>query len=226
MHLPDGFLGPGTSASLMAFTAAVGAVAVRKIKKSFFARQKNPVLATPEGITMGGGETTTITKYGKNTLADMFLVGVFIFAAQMIDFTIVGGEAGHFLGGALAAILLGPLEGMIVLSAVLIIQALFLGDGGMVALGANIFNMAVVGAIGGYYIYYFLKKYLRRIKTAIFIAAGSSVVLASFAYSLESVIAGSSWNNNFILTHIIVGIGEGIITVLMLKAFGFKKKTD
>jgi cobalt/nickel transport system permease protein len=224
MHLPDGFLGPGTTTSLIAAAAAVGVMAINRIRKTFFAKKRKPILATPEGITIGGGESTTLTKYGKKTLINMLLVGAFIFVAQMIDFSIVGGEIGHFLGGALAVILLGPLEGMIVIAVVLILQAFFLADGGVVALGANIFNMGIVGAVGGYYIYRFLKKQLKKLKTAIFLAAWCSVVLASLAFSLESVIAGSTWNNNFILAHMLVGIGEGIITILMLKAFGFKSE--
>lgn len=228
MHLPDGFLGPGTSTSLIAVAAAVGVAAVQKVRKSFFAKQKNPVLATPEGITIGGEETTILTKYGRNKMFRMAAVGAFIFSAQMINFPVANGTSGHLLGGVLAGILLGPLEAMLVLSIVLIVQSLFFADGGLIALGANIFNMGVVGAIGGYYLYRLIKKHLKKMLLAAFFAAWISVVVASVAASIEIAVSGTIPLNVVLpamtKVHVLIGIGEGMITTLVL--WGLKHKEE
>jgi len=230
MHLPDGFLGSGTSSSLIAVAAAVGVAALSKIRKSFFAKQKKPVLATPEGITIGGGETAQLTKYGREKIFKMATVGAFVFSAQMINFPVANGTSGHLLGGVLAGILLGPLEAMLVLSSVLVVQSLFFADGGLVALGANIFNMGVIGAIGGYYLYRIIKKYFKQVFLAAFFAAWISVVLASAAASVELAISGTIPLNTVLPAmtkgHLLIGIGEGIITVLVLGGLKYKEKRD
>ncbi|PIS42967.1 MAG: cobalamin biosynthesis protein CbiM [Candidatus Kerfeldbacteria bacterium CG08_land_8_20_14_0_20_40_16] len=230
MHLPDGFLGSGTSSSLIAVAAAVGVAALSKIRKSFFAKQKKPVLATPEGITIGGGETAQLTKYGREKIFKMATVGAFVFSAQMINFPVANGTSGHLLGGVLAGILLGPLEAMLVLSSVLVVQSLFFADGGLVALGANIFNMGVIGAIGGYYLYRIIKKYFKQVFLAAFFAAWISVVLASAAASVELAISGTIPLNTVLpamtKVHLLIGIGEGIITVLVLGGLKYKEKRD
>ena len=222
MHLPDGFLDPKVASSFLGATLMVGAYALAKIKQKFFVKKRKPMLVTSEGTTVGGGEITTLSKYGKKQLMNMVLVGSYIFVMQMVDFQIVGGQIGHFLGGALAGILLGPYAGMIVLSSVLMIQAFFLADGGIIALGANILNMAVIGAIGGYYLYKFFNKSSKRRIISVMLAVWLTVVLGSVAYEIESIMAGAELNIAFIQTHMIVGFAEGFITLLMLRAFNYK----
>ncbi|MBU0613621.1 energy-coupling factor ABC transporter permease [Patescibacteria group bacterium] len=221
MHIPDGFLGPGTSTTLVA--AALGAVsfAFSKIRKGFFAKQRKPALVTPEGIQVSsGGNVTMLTKYGRDKIFRMATVASFIFAAQMINFPIADGTSGHLLGGVLAAVLLGPLEGLIVVSAVLVIQSLLFADGGLVALGANIFNMGVIGTIAGYYIYTLLKKYLKHKLPSVFIAAWLSVSLASIGASAElalsNTIAFSAVFPAMVGVHALIGIGEGMITLAVI----------
>ena len=92
----------------------------------------------------------------------MGVTAAFIFAAQMMNFAVAGGTSGHLLGGALAAILLGPWAGMLVLTSVLAVQALLFQDGGLLALGANVFNMAVVGVLVGWVVYTGVETALRR----------------------------------------------------------------
>lgn len=222
MHLPDGFLDPKIASSFLGAALGLGVFALAKIKQKFFIKKKKPVLTTPEGVTIVGSATTTLSKYGKKQLVNMILVGSYIFVMQMVDFPMIGGEIGHFLGGALAGILLGPFAGMVVISLVLVFQAFFLADGGIIALGANILNMAVIGAIGGYYLFAFFKNNFRRRFLAVMLSVWLSVVLASLAYEAESVITGASFNAAFIQTHMIVGFAEGFITLLILRAFRFK----
>lgn len=230
MHIPDGFLGPGTSASLVGVAIGAVAYAVRRVRRKFFARQRKPVLATPEGAEFGGGTVTKLTKYGQEKIFKMAAIGTFVFAAQMLNFPVAQGTSGHFLGGVLAAILLGPLEGLLVIVIVLAVQSLFFADGGLVALGANVFNMGIVGAIGGYYFYKFLKKQVKKIWLSAFIAAWASVVLAAIACSVELAVSGAVSLSDVLFemtrVHILIGLGEGIITVLILHGLKFKEKSN
>lgn len=230
MHIPDGFLGPGTSTSLIG--AAIGAIAyaVSRVRKTFFAKERQPALVTPEGAEFGGGTVTKLTRCGREKIFKMAAVGAFIFAAQMLNFPVEQGTSGHFLGGVLAAILLGPLEGLLVIAVVLAVQSLFFADGGLVALGANIFNMGIVGAIGGYYFYKFFKKRLKKIRPAAFIAAWTSVVAASVVCAVELAVSGTIAFRDVLPAmagvHALIGLGEGIITVLVLRGLKYKEKSD
>jgi cobalt/nickel transport system permease protein len=159
------------------------------------------------------------------------LIGVtaaFIFAAQMINFPVAGGTSGHLLGGALAAILLGPWAGMLVLTSVLTVQALLFQDGGLLALGANILNMAVIGVLVGWAVYRGLGRVLRkgRSETAIssFAAAWTSVVVAALVAAVELAISGV-FRADVALTamgsvHALIGLGEGLITAAVLSFLG------
>src|SRR5690606_27777706 len=83
----------------------------------------------------------------------MGVMAAFIFAGQMFNFAIPGGTSGHLLGGVLAAVLLGPWAGTVVMACVVAVQALVFQDGGLVVLGVNIFNMGIVGTLGGFWLY-------------------------------------------------------------------------
>jgi cobalt/nickel transport system permease protein len=155
------------------------------------------------------------------------LLGVtaaFIFAAQMLNFAVIGGTSGHLLGGALAAILVGPWAGMLVLTSVLTVQALLFQDGGLLALGANIFNMAIVGVLLAWAIHAGLKRLLgdRPWATMVsgFASAWLSVVIASLVAAAELALSGASQWNVVVPAmggvHALIGIGEGLITVAVL----------
>ena len=120
----------------------------------------------------------------------------------------------------LAAILVGPWAGMVVMAVVLIFQASAFGDGGIFALGANIFNMGVVGVIGGYYIYKFFKKRIKNYNLAVFTAVVVSIFMASIFYFSELLISGQIyWDHlpTFIGVHLLLGVIEGLFTIAMLK---------
>jgi len=196
MHAPDGFVSVPLLAVLWVVDIAVLAYAVRRINASMDDR------AVP---LMG-------------------VMAAFIFAAQMFNFQVAGGTSGHLLGGVLAAVLLGPWAGSIVMTAVLAVQALVFQDGGILALGANIFNMAVVGTLGGYALYRALAAVFggeqrARIPAAA-IAAWASVMLGSGAMALELGISGTT-DLGVALTamlgvHTLIGIGEALITAGVL----------
>ncbi len=196
MHIPDGFLNTGTSIATWVASAGSVGYAVRRAGRELGERQV-PLM----GVT-----------------------AAFIFAAQMLNFTVAGGTSGHLLGGALAAILLGPWGAMLVLTSVLAVQALLFQDGGLLALGANILNMAVIGVLVGWLAYNGLKRLLGRQTWATmvsgFAAAWLSVVIAALAASAELAISGTSpWGvvlPAMGLVHMLIGIGEGLITVAVL----------
>jgi len=162
----------------------------------------------------------------------MGLAAAFIFVAQMINFPVVGGTSGHVLGAVLVSVLLGPSEGILVMSVVLIVQCFLFADGGVLALGANIFNMGIIATIGGYYLYRLVSLTIKadygKFVAAAF-AAWSSTVLASMCCTGELAWSGTvRWSVGFpAMTgiHILIGIGEALMTALVLVAI-FRTRPD
>ena len=160
----------------------------------------------------------------------MGVLGAFLFTAQMINFGIPGtGSSGHLGGGLLLAILLGPYAAFLVMASVLIVQALFFADGGLLALGCNIFNLGFFPAFVGYPIYRFLSGDVPgtvRTATAAAIAAVISLSLGAFAVVLETVASGISALpfRTFVLfmlpIHLAIGLVEGLVTAAVV---GFVK---
>lgn len=156
------------------------------------------------------------------------LVAAFIFAVQMLNFPVLPGVSGHLLGGALAAILVGPYAGALCVSIVLVLQALLFADGGLTALGANITNMALIGTAVGYLVAVALRKLAVRNRAGLvavaFIAAFVNTVIASLGFVLEFALGGDpafalgGVAGTLIGVHCLIGIGEGIITALTVGA--------
>jgi cobalt/nickel transport system permease protein len=157
------------------------------------------------------------------------LVAAFIFAVQMVNFPILPGVSGHLLGGALAAILVGPYVGILCVSVVLVVQALLFADGGLTALGTNITNMALIGVTVGYLVARALAPLLlpRResgLTVLAFLAALIGTLCAATGFVLEYVIGGASGaslgavTGYLLITHTLIGIGEGVITAITVTA--------
>ena len=154
----------------------------------------------------------------------MGVMAAFIFAAQMLNFPVAGGTSGHLVGGALAAILLGPWAGLLVITSVVSIQALIFQDGGLITLGLNIVNMGVISVFVGYLTYRGFRVLLRGRKWAImgstFAAAWLSIFVASIACALELGFSGTSPYAVALPamagTHAFIGIGEGLISAAAL----------
>ena len=155
----------------------------------------------------------------------MGLAAAFVFAAQMLNFPIAGGTSGHLLGSVLIAVLLGPAAAVLVLTAVLIVQCLVFADGGLLALGANIFNMGVVGGVGGYAIYSGVRRIAGGTRGVIMgaaFAAWCSAALAAVLVAGELALSGTApWAVVFpamVDVHLLIGLGEAAITVLVVVA--------
>lgn len=197
MHIPDGLLDAKTLAITGALAASGLAVAARQVNRTL-PRNKIPLMG---------------------------LSAAFVFAAQMVNFPVLGGTSGHLLGGVLVAVLIGPGAAAIVITCVLLVQALIFSDGGLLALGANIFNMSFIGAMVGYAIYRSTRKFLPGVRgqiTAIFFAAWLSTVLAAMTCAGELALSGRLPPGvvfpAMISIHALVGIGEGLITSLVILA--------
>jgi cobalt/nickel transport system permease protein len=149
------------------------------------------------------------------------LVAAFIFAVQMLNFQVLPGVSGHLLGGALAVVLVGPWVGALCVSTVLIVQCLLFADGGLTALGLNIFNMAILGTAAGYLLVAGLLRILPKtssgVATTAFIASVASVVVASQGFVLEYWMGGTTQLSlggiaaTMAGVHTLIGIGEGLI---------------
>lgn len=200
MHAPDGFLNAGTALATGAIS--VGTVGAAMRQSSQHLRDKQIPLA---GLT-----------------------AAFIFAAQMFNFPVAAGTTGHLLGGALAAILLGPTLGAIVVTIVVVVQALAFADGGLTALGYNVLNMAVIPAFGGYAIFRLFRRLLPKSSGGVVGATGLaglvSVVLAAAAFSIEwlfgatAPVAFDTVFGAMVGVHALIGIGEGLISALVVGA--------
>lgn len=150
------------------------------------------------------------------------LVAAFIFAVQMLNFQVLPGVSGHLLGGALAAILVGPWVGALCVSTVLVIQCLLFADGGLTAIGLNITNMALLGTAAGYLLVAALLRVLPKTPTGLaitgFVASVISVVVASQGFVLEYWLGGTTElslptiSATMAGVHVLIGIGEGLIT--------------
>ena len=215
MHIPDGFIDLPTSAAFAAASAVAVAGAVKGAR-----RQLSEQSAPLAGLT-----------------------AVFIFAVQMLNFPVAAGTSGHLIGAALAMVLVGPYSATLALVVVLIIQAFLFADGGLTALGLSIFNMAVISVWVSFAVFMLLKKILPKTKSwlvvATFVSALISVPAAAVGFVIQYAIgANATFSvgavlNAMVGTHILIGIGEAIITALTVSAvlasrsdlvFGWDKK--
>ena len=198
MHVPDGFMN-------VTMSAATGVI-------SF-------------------GTLWAYIRSAKDLIADKFIaltgmMSALIFVLQMINFPVAAGTSGHLLGGALAVIVLGPRLGLICLSVVVIIQSLLFADGGLSALGINVLNMAIVTSATSWFIVKYWIKFIGKNKTSIVtvsvLAGILSVVFSSIAFTIQYAIGGTisipvgTVLIAMVSTHLIIGLGEGIITALII----------
>ncbi len=200
LHAADRFLSVPVALLFWAITIVVVGISVRKV-----------------GRTMD-----------ERAIPLMGVMGAFIFAAQMINFPVAGGTSGHLLGGVLAAVLLGPWAGTLVMACVIAVQGLVFSDGGLLVMGANIFNMGIVGTVGGFAIYRALCGVLggedRGRIPASAVAAWLSVMIAAAFIAAELAVSGTSPAEvvfpAMLLVHTAIGLGEALITAATLAFIG------
>lgn len=206
LHIPDGFLNLPTSLIAGIATIALMSLALKRVQAD----------------------------YQERAVPLMGVCAAFIFAAQMINFPIPGGTSGHLLGGTLAGVLLGPWAGMLVMSIVFVVQAVFFQDGGLTVLGANIFNMGAIGTFGGYYLYKAIRFAIGRqswrgMAVGVAVASWCSVVFAAIAAALQIAASGTIplgvVLGAMVFWHVLIGIGEALITLIAVN-FIWKVRPD
>ncbi len=200
MHIPDGFIDPQTSA-IFAGISAVGVAAALKGAREQLEEKTAPLAG---------------------------LTAVFIFAVQMLNFPVAAGTSGHLLGAVLAAVLVGPWAATLALTVVLLMQAFLFADGGLTALGLSVFNMSILAVWAGYGIFLLARKILPKNKASIsaaaFVGALLSVPIAAAGFTLQYAMgATSTFSTSTVFTamvgtHVLIGIGEAIITGLTVSA--------
>jgi cobalt/nickel transport system permease protein len=191
MHIPDGFVSAPINIATYAVSAVALTIAVKKARRDL-----------DEGAIPLLGVTAA-----------------FIFAAQMLNFPVAGGTSGHFLGAVMAGILLGPFNACLVLALVLVIQCLVFADGGLSALGSNIFNMGVVGGIVSTHLFYAIRALAPKTRVGFMVAAGvaswCSVVLASISCAFMLALSGTAPLRVALPAmagvHALIGVGEALI---------------
>ncbi|MDW6060413.1 energy-coupling factor ABC transporter permease [Streptomyces sp. FXJ1.4098] len=214
MHVPDGFIDAPVSVATGVVAAAAVAVSLRGAR-----RELGDAGGGSGGLGGSGGERTA-------PLAG--LVAAFIFAVQMLNFPVAAGTSGHLLGGALAAILVGPYTGVLCVSVVLLMQGVLFADGGLTALGVNITDMAVVTTVVAYAVFRVVLKLTprrrRSVTVASFVAALLSVPAAAVAFTAIYALGGTTHVSlgkvftAMVGVHVLIGIGEAVITALTVSA--------
>lgn len=193
MHIPDGFLDPEVLAGCFALSAVALAWSSRR---------------AGDDLRTGGAPLLGVVSAG-------------IFAAQMLNWPIPGGTSAHFVGGAFAAVLLGPYAGCLAMASVVTIQAFVFGDGGVLALGANLLNMAVIDVFVGYALYRALVGYSET--AAAFVAGWGAITASAAAVGLQAGLSSTfAYDLGTTLTvmaggHAVLGLIEGAITVLVVR---------
>lgn len=193
LHIPDGFL--STPVALAGWVLAV--------------------------VIIGLALRQTSNQLGERQIPLLGVMAAFIFAAQAINFPVAGGTSGHLLGGALAAIVLGPWAAVLVMTAVIGLQGLLFQDGGLLVMGWNIINMGVLTAFTGYFVYVIVRRLMVGSTAALLVAgalgAWLAVVIGAAATALQLAVSGTSPLNvalpAMVGVHVLIGIGEALITV-------------
>jgi cobalt/nickel transport system permease protein len=198
MHIPDGFLSPGVA-------AAAGVVAIAAV--AYGLRVANVELDEARVPLLG-------------------VVAAFIFAAQMLNFPVAGGTSGHFLGATMAAVLLGPWIACLVMSVVLIVQCFAFADGGVSALGANILNMGVLGALLAGFLVVAAQRLLPHTRVAFlgtvgvvaWLAVMTGATATSFELAISDTVPLGTVLPAMLGVHALIGIGEAVVTVAAVAA--------
>lgn len=193
MHIPDGFLSIAVAGILWLVSLVFIFIALKKAGKEI----------------------------DESRLPLVGVLAAAIFAGQMLNFAVSGGTSGHLLGAALAVLLVGPWPAVLIMTSVVVVQALVFQDGGILTLGANLFNMAVVGVAVAYFVSSLFRRWFGSQRWAAlltaFAAGWLSIFIASLAAALELAFSGTSPANIAIPAmggiHALIGIGEGLITL-------------
>ena len=198
MHILDGYIDPATAVVMFGASIVFLIWAWKKVKAN----------------------------YPQSFVALLAISSAFIFAAQMLNFPIMLGTSGHLVGATFLAVLLGPYAAMLSMTIILMMQAFFFADGGIIAFGANVFNMAIIGALSFFVVKLLTRnsKSPRRFASSVFVASWLSVVVTSLAAAIEMGLSPAYASGGGIAVtiplmlfyHVFIGLGEGAITTTLV----------
>ena len=197
MHIPDGYINPAVAIAMFTISIAFLAWSWKKVRAD----------------------------YPQSFVALLAISSAFVFAAQMINFPIIFGTSGHLVGGTFLAVLLGPYAAILSVTLVLLMQAFFFADGGLMAFGANVFNMAIIGALSFFFVKWLngTSRNRRRFGSSVFVASWLSVLLGSLVCALEIGISPAFADAGgigvtvpaMLAYYAVIGLGEGAITTTL-----------
>lgn len=200
MHIPDGFINATTSLGAGLISVGGLSFALRRAKE-FMEERRAPLAG---------------------------LLAAFIFALQMLNFPVAAGTSGHFMGGLLAAVLVGPWVAVLVMAVVLAMQALLFADGGLTALGLNVLNLALLAPLAGWVAFVGARKVLPSGRRSVVFASGAaaalSVLAAATGFVIQYALGGTgsaavgTVAGAMAAVHLVIGIGEGVITAFAVSA--------
>lgn len=217
MHIPDGFLNNGVAGGFLALSAAVSAFCAGKVLKTITCAAGT--LAAEGGQSCSSG--LALNPGSSLHFQKMAMAAIWVFAFQMFNLPVQSATSVHLIGGVFTAVLVGPFAGFLVLSSVLIIQSLFFADGGFLALGANIFNMAFIGALASYYVFKSLRKanYYIAVTAACFFSVLCAALFCLIELSVSGTVSFSAAFSEMMGLHFLFAAVETVLTVVLLKIF-------
>ncbi|MCA6085442.1 energy-coupling factor ABC transporter permease [Candidatus Endomicrobiellum agilis] len=219
MHIPDGFLNNNLAAGLFAGALGMLGFCLSKVFRTVTAS-----IGVLAGNNSNGNIGSFAFKFPDNAgkyFQKMAIAALWIFAFQMFNVPIQSATSAHLIGGLFAAVLAGPFGGFIIISSVLIVQSLFFADGGILALGANILNMAFIGSFLSYYIYKALsgKNYYLAILTACFFSVTTAALFCLIELGISGTVSFTKAFKDMMSLHSVAALLETVITLALLKVF-------
>jgi cobalt/nickel transport system permease protein len=222
VHIPDGVLNNNFSRGMLCGTLFMLNYCLSRVLKT----TTIPVGAT--GIS-GGNRSDIgfkISNFSNSNISEYFqklaIIAMWIFAFQMFNVPVSSTISAHLIGGTFAAIIAGPFAGFLVMSSVLTVQSLFFADGGILALGVNIFNMAFVGSFVTYYVYNKLlseKNYYLAILGACLFSVLAAAFFCLIELNISEIVCFTEIFEDMMKMHLIVALLESIVTLIFLKIF-------
>jgi cobalt/nickel transport system permease protein len=219
MHIPDGFLNGGLAGGLLA--GALGMVVF------CFSKVFSAITIFTGKLAGNNGDVSFSASFpslGSDTgkyFMRLAIIAIWVFASQMFNITVASATSVHLIGGVFAAVLAGPFAGFLIISSVLTVQSVFFADGGLLALGANVFNMAFIGSFLSYYVYKAVlkKNYYIAIAAACFFSVLTAALFCLFELGVSGSVSFGQAFKDMMSLHFLFAVVETLITLILLKLF-------
>ncbi|MDR2192075.1 MAG: energy-coupling factor ABC transporter permease [Endomicrobium sp.] len=219
MHIPDGFLNNGLAGGLLAGALGMLAFSFSKVLSALTVFSGK--LTGNSGNVSFSGSFPGLSSDAGKYFAKLAIIAIWVFASQTFNITVASATSVHLIGGVFAAVLAGPFAGFLIISSVLIVQSAFFADGGFLALGANIFNMAFIGSFLSYYVYKAVlkKNYYIAVAAACFFSVLTAALFCLFELGISGSVSFAQAFKDMMSLHFLFAVVETAITLFLLKLF-------